>query len=71
MMAQFVHCRPTDRREGVCAVSRYLVQPNQTFYSVWPTKNMVKNELVALRDEGFEVLQCSQNAGDLLLLGQS
>ena len=47
------------------------MQPNQTFYSVWPTKNMVKNELVALRDEGFEVLQCSQNAGDLLLVGQS
>mgnify|MGYP006979924932 CR=1 FL=1 len=24
---------------------RFLVPPNQTFYSVWPTKNMVKHEL--------------------------
>jgi hypothetical protein len=49
----------------------FLVPPNQTFYSVWPTKNMVKNELDVLRDEGYSVLQCAQNAGDLLLVGQS
>ena len=23
----------------------FLVPPNQTFYSVWPTKNMIKHEL--------------------------
>ncbi len=41
------------RRVDGWSIGRYLVPPNQTFYSVWPTKNMVKRELQKLRDEGY------------------